>query len=311
MIKIKNLTKKYQDKIALDNISCEIKSGGVVGCLGPNGAGKTTLMRIITTFLAPTMGEVAVDGCSVTDDSLSVRKKIGYLPENNPLYEDMRALSYLKFAGLVRGLSKTDLREKLKSVIKTCGLTEVINQKISTLSKGFRQRTGLAQALLADPEILILDEPTVGLDPNQIVEIRELIKNFARNKTIILSTHILSEVETSCDRVIILNKGKIAASGATRELLTARARNQEIKISFKADKNQAKSALAQIKNIEKTEELISLEKNAVSFRLLIKEGLDLREDLFHVCSSRDWPILELVSKEMRLEEVFRELTKES
>ncbi|MDO8593281.1 MAG: ATP-binding cassette domain-containing protein [bacterium] len=221
MIEIKNLTKKFGGRLVLDNLSFSAARGEILGFLGPNGAGKTTTMKIITSFWPATSGSVLIDGIDTAANSLASRKKIGYLPETVPLYEDMKVVEYLKFIAEIRGLAKSQIKPRLKEVAATCGLAKVWRSPIEELSKGFRQRVGLAQAIMHQPDILILDEPTTGLDPNQIVEIRDLIKNIGREKTVIFSTHILSEVSATCDRVIIINNGRIAGQGAPSELVNA------------------------------------------------------------------------------------------
>ncbi len=219
MIEIKNLTKKFSDNLVLDNISFAVAKGEILGFLGPNGAGKTTTMKIITSFWPATSGSVLIDGLDTSTESLATRRKIGYLPETVPLYDDMRVLEYLKFIAQIRQLEKSQIKSRIRQVVSICGLTKVLRQPIDELSKGYRQRLGLAQAIMHQPDILILDEPTTGLDPNQIVEIRDLIKNIGREKTVIFSTHILSEVSATCDRVIIINNGKIVGQGSPAELV--------------------------------------------------------------------------------------------
>ncbi|MBI2459168.1 MAG: ATP-binding cassette domain-containing protein [Parcubacteria group bacterium] len=219
MIEIKNLTKKFGQVLVLDNISFSVAKGEILGFLGPNGAGKTTTMKIITSFWTPTSGQVLVGGLDADENSLATRKVIGYLPETVPLYEEMRVFEYLKFIAEIRGLNKQEIKDRIKQVILICGLKKVLRQPIEELSKGYRQRVGLAQAIMHEPDILILDEPTTGLDPNQIVEIRDLIKTIGREKTVIFSTHILSEVSATCDRVIIINNGKIVGQGVPAELI--------------------------------------------------------------------------------------------
>jgi len=217
MIEIKNLTKKFGQNLVLDNISFSVEKGEILGFLGPNGAGKSTTMKIITSFWTPTSGQILIDGFNIAKDALSARKKIGYLPETVPLYEDMRVFEYLKFIAEIRGLSRSEIKDRIKEVVLICGLSKVLRQPIEELSKGFCQRVGLAQAIMHQPDILILDEPTTGLDPNQIVEIRDLIKTIGREKTVIFSTHILSEVSATCNRVIIINNGKIVGQGSPDE----------------------------------------------------------------------------------------------
>jgi ABC-2 type transport system ATP-binding protein len=216
-ISIQNLTKLYNEQKALDNVSLEINNGEIVGLLGPNGAGKSTMMKIITCFIPPTKGSVKVCGYDIFDNPMDVRKKIGYLPEHNPLYLDMYVREFLDFVAGVHGLGKQK-KERIEQMVEMTGLTKEVNKKIGTLSKGYRQRVGIAQAMIHDPEVLILDEPTSGLDPNQLVEVRDLIKNAGKDKTVLLSTHIMQEVEAVCDRTIIINNGQVVADDNTKHL---------------------------------------------------------------------------------------------
>ena len=218
MIEVKNLTKKFGANAALNDISFCVADGEILGFLGPNGAGKSTAMKIITSFWRPTSGQVLINGADASADSLATRRKIGYLPETVPLYDEMKVIEYLKFCAEIRGLAQAEIKKRIKEAAEVCGLAGALNQTIDELSKGYRQRVGLAQAIIHRPEILILDEPTAGLDPNQIAEIRDLIKTIGREKTVIFSTHILSEVSVTCDRVIIINRGEIVGQGAPAEL---------------------------------------------------------------------------------------------
>lgn len=220
MIEVRNLVKHYGDVKAVDDISFTVKNGEILGFLGPNGAGKTTTLKVITGYLSPTAGNVFVDGMNVLDDSMEIRKMIGYLPEMNPLYHDMQVYDFLEFVARVREIDKNQFRTRLNEVIDLCGLKGVVHKNINELSKGYCQRVGLAQAIIHDPEILILDEPTSGLDPNQIVEIRGLIKNLGKEKTVIISSHILQEMQATADRMIIINKGRIVADGTVEELMS-------------------------------------------------------------------------------------------
>ena len=215
-LSVKNITKQYKKQIAVDDISFEIKSGEIVGFLGPNGAGKSTTMKIISCFIPPTKGTVTVCGFDVSNDDLKVKKKVGYLPESNPLYYDMYVKEFLSFIASLHKINNQ--KERIKEMIEMVGLQNEQHKKIGTLSKGYKQRVGLAQAMIHDPEVLILDEPTSGLDPNQIIEIRELIKNFGKDKTVLLSTHIMQEVESMCDRVIIINEGKLVADDSVESI---------------------------------------------------------------------------------------------
>ena len=217
-ITVRNLTKLYGEEKAIDDISFDVKTGEILGFLGPNGAGKTTTMKIITCYMPPSAGTVTVNGYDIAKNSLDVRRKIGYLPELNPLYLDMNVLEYLEYSAQLHKMEKPQIRQRMREMVEVCGLSGVRHKDIGELSKGYRQRVGLAQAMIHDPEVLIFDEPTSGLDPNQIVEIRNLIRKLGSAKTVILSTHILSEVQATCDRVIIVNEGKIAADGTPDQL---------------------------------------------------------------------------------------------
>ncbi|OGF42743.1 ABC transporter, partial [Candidatus Falkowbacteria bacterium RIFOXYB2_FULL_47_14] len=243
MIEIKNLTKRFGNTVILDNINLEVKKGEILGFLGPNGAGKSTTMKIITSFWSPTSGSIKIDGLDVTTDSLKTRTKIGYLPETVPLYDDMRVYEYLKFIAEVRGIAKEDMKKRLKEVVEACGLKKVLLKPIEELSKGYRQRVGLAQAIMHEPDILILDEPTTGLDPNQIVEIRDLIKKIGKEKTVIFSTHILSEVSATCDRVLIINNGKIVGEGSPADLMAKAGGREIIYVKIKGPKDAVLSKL--------------------------------------------------------------------
>lgn len=298
MIAIKNLTKEYHGVKALDKISLEVKKGEILGFLGPNGAGKTTTMKIITGFIAPTSGQVLVDNINVQEDSLKIRKKIGYLPENNPLYDDMRVKEYLAFIAGMRELSD---KSKVADIIDTCGLKTVTDKGIAELSKGFRQRVGLAAALLGDPEILILDEPTSGLDPNQIVEIRKLIKKIGEKKTVILSTHILPEVQATCDRVIIINEGKIVASGTIEEIAQQAQGKEEIYL-------QIKGPAVIIKELAKLKNILNIAKQDDYLKIQIERGKDIREQIFDCVVANHGKILEMKKISVSLEDIFRELT---
>ncbi|MCD4681153.1 MAG: ATP-binding cassette domain-containing protein, partial [Bacteroidales bacterium] len=231
-IVVENFTKKFGAQKAVDNISFSVRTGEVLGFLGPNGAGKTTTMKAITTFLAPTEGSISVGNFSIFENPDEVRKLIGYLPDNNPLYADMGVIDYLKFVAELQKIDRNIIKDRILEMIEICGLEGEKHKKIGELSKGYQQRVGLAQALIHDPEVLILDEPTAGLDPNQIVEIRELIRKIGREKTVILSSHILAEVEATCDRIMIINKGKIVADGTSANLRKQAQGREILKISI-------------------------------------------------------------------------------
>ncbi|MEA2088474.1 MAG: ATP-binding cassette domain-containing protein [Patescibacteria group bacterium] len=308
MINIENLTKKYQDKKVLDNISFNIKKGEILGFLGPNGAGKTTTLKIITGFIAPTKGKVKVGGINLSKDSLSIRKKIGYLAENNPLYEDMKVYEFLYFIANLKGIKKERIVSKIRKINKTCGLEKVISRTINELSKGYRQRVGLAQAMINDPEILILDEPTSGLDPNQIVEIRELIKKIGKEKTVIFSTHILNEVQAVCDRIIIIHNGKIVASGTPDELLKSAGSEKNIYVKIKGTRDEVLSRLKKLENAKSVKIKDKESDNIYGYEIKSDKGIDLREKLSAEVMRNNWSILEFRKEEKGLEDVFRKLT---
>jgi len=310
MIRIKNITKKFGDNIALDNINFEVKKGEVLGFLGPNGAGKSTTMKIITSFWFPSSGNVKIDGLDAKKDSLKIREKIGYLPEIVPLYDDFLVYEYLKFVAEIRGVKKTQIKKRLRETIDLCGLNKVIKKPIDELSKGYRQRVGLAQSIIHNPDILILDEPTTGLDPNQISEIRSLIKKIGKEKTVIFSTHILSEVQATCDRVIIINDGKIVGEGTPKELADKLDRREIIYVKIKGDKEMVLKKFSEVENIENVKVKDKEKSNIYGYEIESKEGVDLREYLSILVVNSGWNILEFTKKEVTLEDVFKELTKE-
>lgn len=309
MIEIQNLTKKFAETIVLDNISFSVKKAEILGFLGPNGAGKSTTMKIIASFWQPTSGKITVDGIDVAEDSVATRKKIGYLPETVPLYEDMRVYDYLYFIAEIRGLKKEEMKKRIKEVAESCGLTKVIRRPIEELSKGYRQRVGLAQAIMHNPDVLILDEPTTGLDPNQIAEIRDLIKKIGKEKTVIFSTHILSEVSAVCDRVIIINNGRIVGEGSPQDLI-ARAGAKEL-IYVKIRGGQV-AVLKKLQEMEKVVKVKLMDKEAddiYGYEIEPEPGVDLREYLSMTVMNAGWSIMEFSKKQTSLEDAFRELTK--
>jgi len=309
MIEVKNLSKKFGTAKVLDDINFSVKQGEILGFLGPNGAGKTTTMKIITSFWAGSSGSVIIDGLDVSENSLETRKKIGYLPENVPLYDEMRVFEYLKFIAEVRGIDKNEYKNAITKASEACGLSKVLRKPIDELSKGYRQRVGLAQAIIHEPDILILDEPTTGLDPNQIAEIRDLIKKIGKEKTVIFSTHILSEVSATCDRIIIINNGRIVGEGKPEELTEKSAHKELIYLKVKADKEAVLKRLKNLENIEKVEVKDKEELNIYGFNIEPKRGVDIREYLSIAITQQGWPILEYTRKKTSLEDVFRELTK--
>ncbi|NQU77930.1 ATP-binding cassette domain-containing protein [Candidatus Falkowbacteria bacterium] len=312
MIRVLGLTKKFNEITAVNEASFEVRDGEVLGFLGPNAAGKTTTMRVITGFLAPTKGTVKVGELDVREDSLKIRKKIGYLPESVPLYDDMKVYEYLKFIAEVRGVSASKIKERIKEMIDVCGLSKVIRQQIGELSKGYRQRVGLGQAMIHDPEILVLDEPTSGLDPNQIVEIRSLIKRLGEKKTVILSTHILSEVQATCSRVVIINEGKIVASGTTEELTKQAEGKERVYVEVKGAGDSFESVVANLSGVNKVSAKGgsasggNIVNNIASWE--IETDSDIRETLFNLAVENGWKILEMRREQASLEDVFRNLT---
>ncbi|MEX1276532.1 MAG: ATP-binding cassette domain-containing protein [Bacteroidota bacterium] len=311
-ITVRNLTKYYGQEKAIDDISFDVKTGEILGFLGPNGAGKTTTMKIITCYMPPSKGTVDVDGHTIADHSLEVRRKIGYLPELNPLYLDMNVVEYLEYAARLHGIDKATLKRQLASMIEVCGLKEVRHKDIGELSKGYKQRVGLAQAMIHDPEVLILDEPTSGLDPNQIVEIRNLIRQLGRAKTVILSTHILSEVQATCDRVIIVNDGVIVADGTPEELQQKFRGSESIAIELRAQvENPMAEIFPKLKTLSSVEsvEYGGGENGCHRFSLFAAKGSDIREEIFRQAVQEQWVLLELTRRVTSLEEVFHKLTK--
>lgn len=304
MITVKNLTKKYSGVTVLDNLNFEINSGEILGFLGPNGAGKTTTMRILTGFIAPTSGTVKIDNLDVTEDSLATRKKIGYLPENNPLYPEMKVIEFLKFIAQVR----QQPLEQIKKMVEVCGLEKMINKPIGELSKGYRQRVGLAQAMIHDPEILILDEPTSGLDPNQIIEIRKLIKELGQKKTVIFSTHILPEVSALCSRIVIINEGKIVASGSTEELLSRTQSQDKIYFKLKGPEKEVLEKYSNIDTIKKIERVDRESDEIFGYEIEVSGHEDLRGVIFRVADANGWTLMELTKRKASLEDLFHQLT---
>lgn len=296
-IEVKNLYKYYGEQAAVKDVSFTVNSGEIVGFLGPNGAGKSTTMKIITGFIPSSEGEVKVCGMPVDVDSLETRKKIGYLPEHNPLYLDMYVKEYLEFVGNIYKIK--NVRQRVEEMVKAVGLEVEQGKKIGMLSKGYRQRVGLAAAIIHDPEVLILDEPTSGLDPNQLVEIRDLIKSIGKKKTVMLSTHIMQEVEAICDRVVIINKGEIVADNKASEL-QKRTAVQTVYVEF--EDQITKSQLQKIPHVRKVEQVKS------GWLLETAEEVDLRRVISKHASDNNWLTLTLKIEEKSLEEVFKELT---
>lgn len=299
-IELHNITKLYGTQRALDNVSLSIDKGEITGLLGPNGAGKSTMMKIICCYLPPSEGTASVYGFDVMEEPMKVKSRIGYLPEHNPLYTDMYVREYLKYiAGIFK--IRNDIEERINEVIDLTGLQVEQNKKIGALSKGFRQRVGLAQALIHDPDVLILDEPTTGLDPNQLLEIRELIKKIGKEKTVLLSTHIMQEVDAICDRVLIINEGKLVADKATSEISQLLQSSEIISVEF--DKSIKSSDLKKIDGIQHV-----LEVNSKLFEITGREGTNIRKTLFNWAVNSDVQIVNMNKKDSNLEHVFRQLT---
>ncbi|HOD52517.1 MAG TPA: ATP-binding cassette domain-containing protein [Candidatus Hydrogenedentes bacterium] len=307
MIKTQNLTMHYGPVRALDRVSFEVKQGEIVGLLGPNGAGKSTTMKILTTYLHPTSGTATVGGMDVLENPLGVRKIIGYLPEVLPLYMDMEVRSYLNFVARSRGLSGTKLRERTDVVLEECGLRPMYRRVIRELSKGFRQRTALAQALIHDPEIIILDEPTSGLDPHQIIEIRQLIRQLAAGKTVILSTHILQEVEATADRIVIINRGRIVGDGTIQELRTRAKKHERAEVSVRGERNEIERLLSGLEGTRRVE-FLGEDDGFVTFRLLGKLGSEQWREIGKLAKLKSWELRELTERPLSLEETFLSLT---
>ena len=307
MISINNLTKDFGDTRAVDSIDLEISEGQILGILGPNGAGKTTTLRMLTGYIRPTSGTVVVNGIDANKNSVEVKNLIGYLPESSPIYTDMLVYDYLNFIADIRDISNTQKMYRLQELSDLCGIREVMQKPVAVLSKGYKQRVGLALALIDDPEILILDEPTSGLDPNQIAEIRSIIKEIGREKTIIFSTHILSEAEATCDRVIIMNKGQFVADGTTEMLKGDKSDNNVTRITLEhTNPEKVRKVFEDRKGISK----IKIEETKEQLRVIMTTALDLRADIYGLIKKEDWILLEMIQERKSLEHIFKELTKE-
>jgi gliding motility-associated transport system ATP-binding protein len=306
MIKVENLTKRYAGHTAIKDLSFEVGKGEIMGFLGPNGAGKTTTMRILASFMPPTSGRASVAGFDVFEQSLQARAHLGYMPENVPLYNDMRVTEYLDYRAALKGVPHRRVSERVGDVKELCGLKEVEKKLIRTLSKGYRQRVGLADALLHEPDLLILDEPTIGLDPNQIRQVRELIKNLGKQHTILLSTHILPEVEMTCSRVIIVHKGRIEACDTPENLLGQIRQAGGVLLEAKTGKDNGEEELKRIHGVRDiTTEAAGDWK---IFSLRVESGTDVREEVFRLASERHWAVRELSQRRATLEDVFVEIT---
>ena len=312
MIRIQDVTKYYDGFCAVDRISLDIQKGEILGLLGPNGAGKTTILRMLTGYFLPTSGDIHVKELSIAENSLEIKKLIGYLPESAPIYHNMLVYDYLDYIARIRGLQSDEKMARMRELADLCGLKDIMHKNVSELSKGLNQRVGLAHAMMSDPEILILDEPTSGLDPNQIVEIRQIIRRIGKEKTVILSTHILSEVEATCNRVVIIDKGKIVADDSTHALKQAGGREVFIHLSLlNAEFNEVRDRLNGIDGIETINQFNAEEGGALDLRLNCISDIDLRGDIYNCIKETEWTLIEFHQETKTLETIFRELTKEN
>ena len=303
MLEVKNLVKKYSDKYAVDDISFTINDGEIVGFLGPNGAGKTTTMNIITGYLSATSGTVLMDGVDIMDKPLAVKKNIGFLPETPPLYMDMTVYEYLTFVYELKGCD-FNKEKHLKEVCDTVKIYDVKDRLIRNLSKGYKQRVGIASAIIGAPKLIIFDEPTVGLDPKQIIEVRNLIRNLGKKHTVILSSHILSEVQAICDRILIINNGRIIANEKTANLANALGQAIKLKVKVSGPQKEVLSLLRGLPGVTKVQEVGVKEGDAFSFYIEASNGIDIRKPMFKALAQKGWPIMGLENTDGELEEVF-------
>ena len=308
MIEVSNLTKRYGPHTAVDDISFSVSKGEVVGFLGPNGAGKSTTMNILTGYLSATEGDVVIDGKNILETPEAIKAQIGYLPESPPVYGEMTVREYLNFVCRIKHVPRAEIRDRIEGGLDTVGIVEVFNRRIGNLSKGYRQRVGLAQALMGNPEILILDEPTAGLDPKQIIEIRELIKKLGRDRTVILSSHILHEVSAICRRVMIINNGRIVADGEPATIGADLFDTSQIVLTALADRTETEEIVGSLSGVLRSEVLPSTEAGATEVLVETEKGRDLRQEVFSAFSTRKVPLIGLRVKNMTLEEIFLELT---
>lgn len=309
MIELKNITKYYGDFPAVTDISFKIEKGEIVGLLGPNGAGKSTTMKMITGFMPPTSGELTVGGNDIVSQSIEARRKIGYLPETVPLYTDMTVYSYIEYMGMLRGLSKKNIKSKVDNVIEICKLGDYRNSLISKLSKGFRQRVGISQAIIHEPEVLVLDEPTIGIDPNQVVETRQLIKNLSGEHTLILSSHILPEVSSICERVLIIHEGEIAASDTIENLSSLMSGKNKIEADIIGSPQAIVTELEKINDVKSVQ--FSINKSSSEFSTFSIESeinSDIRSEIAKIIINNDWGLIRLQSMGMSLEDIFLQIT---
>jgi ABC-2 type transport system ATP-binding protein len=311
MIHVENLSKYYGDFCAVDQVSFDIEKGEIVGLLGPNGAGKTTTLRMLTGYFRPTSGTIHIKKYSIEDDTLAIKKLIGYLPESAPLYHNMLVFDYLKYIASIRGLYGQKRSGRIRDLVDLCGLEQIMHRTIGELSKGLKQRCGLAHAMMDDPEILVLDEPTSGLDPNQIVEIRDIIKEIGKEKTVILSTHILSEAEATCSRLVIINNGKIVADDTTAALKQRANEEYTLHLSLKgANLTEVEKHLLPVQGVKRIKQTETAENQPLDFRLICFSDHDIRGEVYASIRKTDWELMEFYRETESLENIFRELTME-
>jgi ABC-2 type transport system ATP-binding protein len=309
MIEVENLVKRYAGVAAVNGLNFSVKKGEIVGFLGPNGAGKSTTMRILSCFIPATSGRARIAGYDVHEDSLEVRRRIGYMPENVPLYLDMRVFEYLNFRAALKGVARSRIRSQVEGVCERCGISDVYRRVIGHLSKGYRQRVGLADTLVHDPELIILDEPTIGLDPNQIRQVRDLVKELGKSHTVLLSTHILPEVEMTCSRVMIMSKGRIVASDTPENLKRLRMGTGETLVELKLPAGGVDGVFESLPGVERVESLGSMDGYG-KFALYPDTDQDLREKVYECCRDHGWNLRELSRRRQTLEEVFVQITME-
>jgi len=311
MIHVENLTKYYAHLCAVDQINFDIQKGEILGLLGPNGAGKTTTLRMLTGYLQPSSGSINIKGLSIDKHVLKIKKLLGYLPESAPLYHDMLVFDYLKYVAAIREIDSDQKLPRIRQLADLCGINEVMSKPIGELSKGYKQRVGLAHAMMNDPEVLVLDEPTSGLDPNQIVEIRKIIKEIGKEKTIIISTHILSEAEATCDRIVIINQGKIVADGSTENLKQFASGKNIMHLCLQnADFKTVETNLCKLDGVESVTKITETDSE-LDVRLTCQSAGDLRPDVYRIIKDTDWILLDFHQETQTLENIFRKLTKES
>jgi ABC-2 type transport system ATP-binding protein len=308
VIDIRGITKRFGDTLAVDDVSFSVSRGEVLGFLGPNAAGKTTTMRVLTCYLVPDEGTASIAGHDILDDPIGVRRRLGYLPESAPLYLDMGVIEHLRFIAEMRGIPSGRINSRVRDMVDVCGLGSVVHKGVAELSKGFRQRVGLAITMIHDPDILILDEPTTGLDPSQIIEIRELIKRIGTEKTVILSTHILPEVEATSSRVLIINEGRIVASGTPDELADMAIGSEGVRVTVSAPVGEAEARLGELLGVSAVEAVAEEEDGYLTFSVRGDDGTTLADRVFDLVSDKGWRLRELRRETASLEDIFLKLT---